>query len=48
MGQPGREMTRSEVAGTVTVTYRWRGMGFGSMNAVFQGDRLVQKTQFDL
>jgi hypothetical protein len=49
LGEPGKEMSRNEIADITTVMYMWSG-GFvgGNMNAMFQNDRLVSKAQFGL
>lgn len=47
-GQPGTEMSRSDLGGTTTVMYQWVGDGIGNMNAMFQNDRLITKAQFGL
>lgn len=46
----GIEISRTEIAGIpTTVMYQWAaGRGFGNMNAMFQGDQLVNKAQFGL
>jgi len=46
----GQEVSRSEMAGFVTVMYEWPGSGAlgANMNAVFQNGRLVQKAEFGL
>ncbi|MSO62041.1 MAG: DUF3862 domain-containing protein [Acidobacteria bacterium] len=49
LGGPGTEISRSDLAGTVTVMYQWDGAGMvANMNAMFQNDRLVTKAQFGL
>lgn len=50
LGCPGRQLSRSDIAGYSTVMYGWDGRGmFGSnMNAMFQNGGLVNKAQFGL
>lgn len=48
LGSEGTEMSRNELAGTVTVMYQWTGTGIANMNAMFQNDKLVSKAQFGL
>lgn len=48
IGCAGSEMSRSEMAGYVTVMYGWSGGFGGSMNAMFQNNKLVVKSQFGL
>ncbi|WP_424363577.1 DUF3862 domain-containing protein [Methylocystis parvus] len=49
LGCDGEEISRSSVAGYTTVMYMWNGSGLGAnMNAMFQNDRLVSKSQFGL
>lgn len=49
LGEPGTEMSRSEIMGTVTVMYSWDGKAFASnMNAMFQDNELMSKAQFGL
>lgn len=55
IGFPGTEVSRNHIEGvpgvmesTTTVMYEWMNQdGFG-MNAMFQNDRLVQKSQYGL
>jgi len=44
----GKELSRSSIGGTTTVMYSWDAPGFASMNAMFQDDKLVSKSQFGL
>lgn len=49
LGSSGIEVTRSELGDLTTVMYEWYARnGLGNMNAMFQNDRLVSKTQFGL
>jgi hypothetical protein len=49
LGCEGTEMSRSDVAGYATVMYTWNGSTLGgNMNAMFQNDRLINKSQFGL
>jgi hypothetical protein len=50
LGCPGKEMSRSDIAGYTTVMLGWDGKGsFGAnMNAMFQNNSLVSKAQFGL
>ncbi|CRI63947.1 conserved membrane hypothetical protein [Thiocapsa sp. KS1] len=49
LGRPDQELSRSEMAGYVTVMYMWRGVTAGAnMNAMFQNDALINKAQFGL
>jgi hypothetical protein len=50
LGCPGREMSRSDIAGYSTVMLAWDGAGmFGAnMNATFQNNSLISKAQFGL
>lgn len=50
LGEPGDELSRTELAGTTTVMYQWKagGLSVGNMNAMFQNGRLVSKAQFGL
>ena len=49
LGCTGEEVSRSELAGHLTIMYRWRGDGLGAnMNAMFQNDALVSKAQAGL
>lgn len=47
LGCEGEEMSRSEMAGFVTVMYIWNN-GFANMNAMFQNGELMSKAQFGL
>ncbi len=49
LGKPNQELSRSEMAGFVTVMYMWNGVTAGAnMNAMFQNDALINKAQFGL
>ncbi len=48
IGAPGEELSRSELAGTLTVMYSWSNLGGSNMNAMFQNNGLVNKAQFGL
>ncbi len=50
LGCPGREESRSDMAGYTTVMYGWDGAGAigANMNAMFQNGQLVNKAQFGL
>lgn len=50
LGDPGEELSRSDIAGYTTVMYSWNGEGgFGAnMNAMFQNGKMVSKAQLGL
>jgi hypothetical protein len=49
LGQSGEELSRSELAGIVTIMYSWKKpLSIGNMNAMFQNGKLVSKAQFGL
>lgn len=50
IGSEGELMSENEMAGTRTVMIQWEGEGgFGAnANAMFQNDKLIQKSQFGL
>jgi hypothetical protein len=50
LGCPGKELSRSELAGYTTVMLGWDGAGSlgANMNAMFQNNSLVSKAQFGL
>lgn len=48
IGAPGEELSSNELAGTRTVMYMWQNRNGTNMNAMFQNDSLVQKSQFGL
>jgi hypothetical protein len=48
LGPPDREIKSRETNGAYAVTCTWGGDQLGSINVVFQDDRLVQKSQYGL
>jgi hypothetical protein len=50
LGCEGDEVSRSEMAGFRTVIYAWKGSVWSgaNMNAMFQNDRLISKSQAGL
>ena len=50
IGGPGELISENTLGGTTTSMYQWDGEGaFGAnANAMFQGDALIQKSQFGL
>jgi hypothetical protein len=44
----GLEMSRLEAGGSLTVNYRWQNANGSTMNAMFQGNKLVTKAQTGL
>jgi len=48
IGDPGKEMSRSDIAGYTTIMYSWSNSGGSNMNAMFQNDKMVNKAQFGL
>lgn len=48
IGSPGEELSRSDMAGYVTVMYSWSNANGSNMNAMFQNGRLVTKAQLGL
>lgn len=48
IGADGEELSSNEIGGTKTIMYKWQGAGIGNMNAIFQNDKLVSKSQFEL
>lgn len=48
IGEPGEEMSRSDLAGISTVAYTWQNRGGSNAMLMFQNDELVQKSQFGL
>lgn len=48
IGCEGSEMSRSEMAGYVTIMYGWSGGFMANMNAMFQNNKLVTKAQLGL
>ena len=50
LGEQGEELSSNQIGGTKTVMYMWKAKGFGgaNMNAMFQDNSLMQKSQFGL
>lgn len=55
LGKPGEEMSRNKMDGVAgvmdsveTIMYQWINGNGSNMNAMFQNDKLVQKSQFGL
>ena len=48
IGADGEEQSRTTFGGITTVMYAWTNSAFSAMNAMFQNDALVSKTQFGL
>jgi hypothetical protein len=50
LGENGKEISESDLAGTKTMMYEWAGCGGlgANMNAMFQDGMLIQKAQFGL
>ena len=48
IGAPGEEISRSDLAGIVTVMYMWSNPSGSNMNAMLQDDALVTKAQLGL
>jgi Domain of Unknown Function with PDB structure (DUF3862) len=49
IGDPGQEMSRSEMSGTpLTIMYSWQNSDGSNMNAIFQNDELITKAQIGL
>lgn len=48
IGDPGQEMSRSDIAGYNTVMYSWSNKNGSNMNAMFQNDKLINKAQIGL
>ncbi len=49
LGKEGMELSRNQIADIETVMYQWNGEGFGAnMNAIFQQNKLMSKSQFGL
>jgi hypothetical protein len=44
----GIETNRSEAGGSLTVSYKWQNADGSTMNAMFQGNKLVTKAQTSL
>jgi len=48
LGASGEELSRSEIAGNVSVMYAWKNSDGSNMNALFQNGKLISKAQFGL
>jgi len=48
LGSEGEVLSESELGGTKTVMYQWKGDGISNMNAMFQNNKLINKAQFGL
>lgn len=48
IGEPGEELSRSDIAGIITVMYAWKNANGSNMNAMFQNGRMISKAQFGL
>ena len=48
MGEPGEEISRSDIAGYSAVMYIWKNSNGSNMNATFQNGKLINKAQFGL
>lgn len=49
LGKEGEVLSETEMAGYKTVIYKWDGAGLGAnMNAVFQNEKLISKSQYGL
>jgi GYF domain 2/Domain of Unknown Function with PDB structure (DUF3862) len=48
IGSSGEELSESDIAGMTTVMYSWTNSNASIMNAMFQNDRLISKSQFGL
>ena len=49
LGAEGEVMSTSKMAGVKTTMYMWKGTSFGgNMNAMFQNDKLITKSQMGL
>jgi len=48
IGDPGEEISRSDIAGYTTIMYSWVNSNGSKMNAMFQNNSLVSKAQFGL
>jgi len=50
LGVSGEELSRNQIAGYENVMYQWMNPGLfsGGMNAMFQNDCLIQKSQYGL
>jgi hypothetical protein len=51
IGKEGEELSRKEIGGITTVIYQWKNENLeylGAANAIFQNNKLIQKSQFNL
>lgn len=48
IGHEGEELSQNEIAGIKTIMYQWVNKNGSNMNAMFQNDDVVQKSQFRL
>jgi hypothetical protein len=48
VGTEGKEMSSSELAGFITISYSWQNSDGSNMLLIFQNDKLVTKSQFGL
>ena len=50
LGCLGEELSRSDLIGVTTIMYSWKGSAWSgaNMNAMFQNDGLVNKSQLGL
>lgn len=48
IGASGEELSRSNIAGYITVMYSWANSDGSNMNAMFQNNRLISKAQLGL
>jgi hypothetical protein len=48
IGHEGEELSQNEIAGIKTIMYQWVNKNGSNMNAMFQNDAVVQKSQFGL
>lgn len=48
IGEPGEEISSSDVAGISTVAYSWQNFNGSNAMLMFQDDALIQKSQFGL
>lgn len=48
LGSEGEVLSENEIAGTRTVMYQWKAGYLANMNAMFQNDKLISKTQLGL
>jgi hypothetical protein len=48
IGDPGEEITSSDLGGIRTVGYSWKNFDGSNAMVIFQNDRLTTKSQFGL